>query len=266
MLKTAKNTAERLQLKIKDPVPNAIILGSGLGNLIREMTVIERISYRDIPHFPQTTVQGHKGYLYYGRLNAAKVLAMQGRFHYYEGYNMRQVTFPVRVLRHLGVQNLVVSNAAGGINPNFGVGDIMLITDHINLFPEHPLRGSNDDALGPRFLDMHEAYSADFIEEFTRLGERLNIPLQSGVYVGTPGPSYETPAECRYMKTIGGDAVGMSTVPEVIAAVHMGMKVLGLSVITDMVGTAVSHEKVQRAAQGASARLEKLVSAFLPLL
>ncbi|MEH0007756.1 MAG: purine-nucleoside phosphorylase [Flavobacteriales bacterium] len=266
MLEAAKNTADFLQIKIKNPVSTAIILGSGLGNLTQKMEVVERIPYTVIPNFPQTTVQGHKGYLYRGRLNGVILLAMQGRFHYYEGYTMGQVIFPVRVLYHLGVQNLIVSNAAGGINPDFKVGDIMLITDHINLFPEHPLRGPNDGALGPRFVDMHEAYSTDFIKEMKTLARRLNIGLRSGVYVGTQGPTYETPAEYRYMKTIGGDAVGMSTVPEVIAAAHMGMKVLGLSAITDMVGTAVSHEAVQKAAQGASARLEKLVSAFLPRL
>lgn len=266
MLQAIEQTADFLKTKIDKPVSTAVILGSGLGSLSQRLQGAQRISYADIPNFPQTTVAGHKGYFYHGDLHDTTILAMQGRFHYYEGYSMQQLTFPIRVLHRLGVQNLIVSNAAGGINPDFKVGDIMLITDHINLFPDHPLRGENDQSLGPRFVDMHQAYNPAFQRDMGSVAATLGIDLQHGVYVGTQGPTYETPSEYRYMRIIGGDAVGMSTIPEVIVANHMGMKVLGLSVITDLGGTdpaPVSHEEVQRAATAASERLESLVSAFL---
>lgn len=229
-----------------------IILGTGLGQLVDHIKIVKEIPYGEIPEMPVSTVEGHSGKLIFGYLGEKYVMAMQGRFHYYEGYDMKQVTFPVRVMRHLGVDTLFVSNAAGGMNPEFKVGDIMIITDHINLFPENPLRGRNYEELGTRFPAMTEAYSHRLIEMADKIAAEKGIRVMHGVYVGTPGPTFETPAEYEYFRIIGGDAVGMSTVPEVIVANHAGMRVFGVSVITDLGGKEIrevpTHEEVQKAA------------------
>ena len=229
-----------------------IVLGTGLGGFVDSINVEYRLEYKDIPNMPVSTVEGHKGCLIFGEVGGKKVVAMQGRFHYYEGYTMKQVTFPIRVLALLGIKNLFVSNAAGGINTSFCVGDLMIITDHINLLP-NPLIGPNMAEFGPRFPDMHDCYSHAIRNKATAIAEREHIKLQYGVYVGTTGPTFETQAEYRYFKAIGGDAAGMSTVPEVIVARHMSIPVFGVSVITncglsDEIG---DHEDVQR--QGAKA-------------
>lgn len=240
----------------------AIILGTGLGQLASEITDSYEFSYKDIPNFPVSTVEGHAGKLIFGRLGDKDIMAMEGRFHFYEGYSMKEVTFPVRVMRELGITTLFVSNASGGMNPEFHVGDIMVITDHINLFPEHPLRGKNDPT-GPRFPDMHEAYSHKLIAMADEIAQEKGIQLRHGVYVGVQGPTFETPAEYRMFRICGGDAVGMSTVPEVIVARHCGIKVFGVSVITDLGGfdvpVEVSHEEVQQAANAAQPRMTEIM-------
>lgn len=247
-----------------DRSPRAgIILGSGLGGLVHEIDIQAEVPYAEIPHFPVSTVAGHTGRLIFGMLQGVPVMAMQGRFHYYEGYSMQEVTFPVRVMKAMGVQTLMVSNAAGGMNPDFRVGDLMLIRDHINLFPDSPLRGKNDDTLGPRFPDMSHTYNRDLIDHAIRIGKSMDVHLHTGVYAGVSGPCFETPAEYRYLRIIGADAVGMSTVPEVIVGVHSGLKCFGISVITDLgvegVVSTVSHQEVLDAA----AKAEKKMTAIL---
>jgi purine-nucleoside phosphorylase len=211
-----------------------IILGTGLGTLAEGINLEAKISYEDIPHFPVSTVESHAGRLIFGYLSGKNVVAMQGRFHYYEGYDMKQVTFPVRVMKALGAHTLVVSNACGGMNPQFKSGDIVVITDHINLLGSNPLFGPNDDSLGPRFPDMCCCYDPHLIAIAENAALNLGLKLQRGVYVAVGGPNLETAAEYRFLRFIGADVVGMSTVPEVIVARHQGMKVLGLSLITDM--------------------------------
>lgn len=256
MLEQIKETASYLASRVQEMPKTAIILGTGLGDLAEHIENAVRIPYKEIPNFPVSTVEGHSGQLIFGRLGNKRVMAMQGRFHFYEGYTMQQVTFPVRVMRELGVRTLFVSNAAGAMNPTFKIGDLMIITDHINLFPEHPLRGKNYNELGPRFPEMSQAYSPRLIAEAKQVAKANNIRLVEGVYVGTQGPTFETPAEYRYFYRIGGDAVGMSTVPEVIVARHGGMEVFGMSVVTDLglegVVEKVSHEEVQKAAAAAT--------------
>ena len=210
-----------------------IILGTGLGGLVKEIQIETIVDYGDIPHFPVSTVESHKGKLIFGKLGGKDIVAMQGRFHFYEGYTMQQVTFPVRVMKRLGVETLLISNAAGGMNPLFKKGEIMLITDHINLLGDNPLIGPNDDTLGPRFPDMSEPYTKELIALAEKAAHDLNIQLQKGVFVALTGPTMETRAEYRFLRTIGADVVGMSTVPEVIVAVHQLMRVLGFSIITD---------------------------------
>lgn len=210
-----------------------IILGTGLGNLSSQIQERVEIDYGQIPNFPISTSIGHRGILVAGKIAGREVIAMEGRFHYYEGYSMQEVTYPVRVMKTLGAQTLIVSNAAGGMNPEYESGDLMVITDHINLMGDNPLRGPNDDSLGPRFPDMIEPYSNDLVKLTVTIAKRLNIRLHKGVYVGVSGPNLETRAEYRFLRNIGADAVGMSTVPEVIVGAHMGMKVLGISCITD---------------------------------
>ncbi|MDE6176120.1 MAG: purine-nucleoside phosphorylase [Paramuribaculum sp.] len=255
-LEKIKQTADYIRNRANCEMPDtAIILGTGLGALVDHISDKQMIPYAEIPNFPVSTVEGHSGNLIFGRLGNRRVIAMQGRFHYYEGYDMKEVTFPVRVMRQLGVNTLFVSNAAGGMNKEFRVGDIMVITDHINLFPENPLRGRNYNELGPRFPAMTEAYDKNLIAIADDIAKERDIRLMHGVYVGTPGPTFETPAEYEYFRVIGGDAVGMSTVPEVIVANHAGMKVFGVSVITDLGGKDVTevptHEEVQKAAMQA---------------
>ncbi|MCC5921538.1 MAG: purine-nucleoside phosphorylase [Cyclobacteriaceae bacterium] len=211
-----------------------IILGTGLGALAREIDVETDISYEDIPHFPLSTVESHSGKLTFGHLEGKPVVVMQGRFHYYEGYSMQQLTFPVRVMKLLGIEKLLISNASGGLNPGYAISDLMIISDHINLLPENPLTGKNDPELGVRFPDMSDAYSPKLIAQAEAFAEKEGIKLQKGVYVAVSGPNLETPAEYKYLRIIGGDAVGMSTVPENIVARHMGLECFAISVITDL--------------------------------
>lgn len=264
MLEKIKQTADYLRGRAGELPKIGIILGTGLGTLVDHIENAIYIPYSEIPNFPVSTVQGHKGNLIFGDMGGRRVMAMQGRFHYYEGYDMKQVTFPVRVMQMLGIKTLLVSNAAGGMNKDFKVGDVMVITDHINLFPENPLRGHNYNELGTRFPSMTEAYCQEYINKAFEIGRRLDMRLVHGVYVGTPGPTFETRAEYEYFHIIGGDAVGMSTVPEVIVANHAGMKVFGLSVITDLGGKdikiAPSHEEVQQAAVTAQPTTVKLIT------
>jgi purine-nucleoside phosphorylase len=267
MLERIQETANYIQKKISDIPRYAIILGTGLGELAAEITDQETIPYEEIPNFPVSTVEGHSGKLIFGKLGSKRVIAMQGRFHFYEGYDMKQVTFPVRVFKALGVEYLFVSNAAGGMNGSFDVGDIMLIDDHINLFPEHPLRGKNFSELGTRFPDMSEAYDKQLRLLALEIAKEKNIKLQHGVYVGTQGPTFETPAEYNYFRIIGGDAVGMSTVPEVIVANHAKMKVLAFSIITDLgvIGkiVEVTHEEVQEAAKIAQPKMAEIIRTLI---
>ncbi|MCT1575982.1 purine-nucleoside phosphorylase [Oceanobacillus kimchii] len=211
-----------------------LILGSGLGVLADEIEEAVSIEYKDIPHFPTSTVSGHKGQLVIGTMEGNQVIAMQGRFHYYEGYTMQQVTFPVRVMKELNIEKLIVTNAAGGVNESFSAGDLMLITDHINQMGDNPLIGPNDERHGPRFPDMSTAYDKDLLQLAKNVAKDLDLTVQQGVYVGNSGPVYETPAEVRMLRALGGDAVGMSTVPEVTVANHTGIKVLGISCISNM--------------------------------
>lgn len=262
MLERIQETAAFLKGKMHTSPETAIILGTGLGSLVNEITDKYEINYKDIPHFPLSTVEGHSGKLIFGKLGEKDIMAMQGRFHFYEGYSMQEVTFPVRVMRELGVRTLFVSNAAGGMNPAFSIGDLMIITDHINLFPEHPLRGKNIP-YGPRFPDMSQAYDRELIRKADAIAQEKGIKVQHGVYLGTQGPTFETPAEYKMFHIMGADAVGMSTVPEVIVANHCGIKVFGVSVITDL-GlegqiVEVSHEEVQKAADEAQPRMTEIM-------
>lgn len=254
MLERIQETALFLKSKIHTYPETAIILGTGLGSLANEITDKHEISYQEIPHFPLSTVEGHRGKLIFGKLGGKDIMAMQGRFHFYEGYSMKEITFPIRVMHELGIKTLFVSNAAGGMNPSFNIGDLMIITDHINFFPEHPLRGGNIP-YGPRFPDMSEAYNKELIGKANEIASEKGIKIQHGVYLGTQGPTFETPAEYRMFHILGADAVGMSTVPEVIVANHCGIRVFGISVITDLGVEGkiveVSHEEVQKAADAA---------------
>ena len=238
------------------------MLGTGLGQLASEITDTYEFPYSEIPNFPVSTVEGHSGKLIFGKLGGKDIVAMQGRFHYYEGYSMKEVTFPVRVMYELGIKTLFVSNAAGGMNPEFHIGDIMVITDHINLFPEHPLRGKNFPT-GPRFPDMHQAYDPQLIALADEIAAEKGIRLMHGVYVGVQGPTFETPAEYRMYRILGGDTIGMSTVPEVIVANHCGIRVFGISIVTDLGGfdvpVEVSHEEVQIAANKAQPLMTEIM-------
>ena len=228
MLEKIQETAAYLKGKMHTSPETAIILGTGLGSLANEITEKYEISYSDIPNFPVSTVEGHSGKLIFGKLGNKDIIAMQGRFHYYEGYSMKEVTFPVRVMRELGIKTLFVSNASGGTNADFEIGDLMIITDHINYFPEHPLRGKNIP-YGPRFPDMSEAYSKELIRKADEIAKEKGIKVQHGVYIGTQGPTFETPAEYKLLHILGAVDVYMSTVPEVSVASHCGIKVFGIS-------------------------------------
>lgn len=246
----------------------AIVLGSGLGGLTQELDIIDEIPYTDIPNFPVSTVPGHKGTLIFGRLNDVEVVVLNGRFHYYEGYSMDVVTYPEHVFCGIGIKTIILSNAAGGMNPSFKVGDIMIINDHINFFGTNPLIGRNDDELGPRFPDMSEVYSHRLIALAEEKAVEQSIPIQKGVYIGVTGPCFETPSEYRAYRILGADAVGMSTVPEAIVSHHRGMEIFALSVITDMGGLEevekASHEEVLAAAAAAGPKMVRLICAMLP--
>ena len=264
MLKQIQNTASFIldQTGFKPEI--GIILGSGLGSLTNQIDIQTSIEYKDIPGFPVSTVEGHRGQLIFGILEGKRIAVMQGRFHYYEGYTPQQVVFPVRVMKLLGIEKLFVSNAAGGVNPDFEVGDLMVITDQINLIP-NPLIGQYIAELGPRFPDMSEAYDQQLRQLASMIADKEGIALKYGVYVGGTGPTYETPAEYRYYRAIGGDAAGMSTTPEVIAARHMGIPVFGISVITNvgLAGKKATHEEVQREGNKAAEKMTRLVKGII---
>lgn len=267
MLEEIKKTAAFVRTRTEDFAPEVgIILGTGLGDFADKIDARFIIEYKDVPGFPVSTVEGHKGRMIFGEIEGRRVVAMQGRFHYYEGYTMQQVTFPVRVMQQIGIKYLFVSNASGGINPSFRTGDLMIITDHINFFPEHPLRGKNID-YGPRFPDMSEAYSKELIQKALEIAKEKGIKVQQGVYLGTQGPTFETPSEYKMFHILGADAVGMSTVPEVIVANHCGIKVFGVSVITDLGVEGkiveVSHEEVQKAADEAQPRMTTIMKELI---
>lgn len=231
--KKIEETLTVIRQYTKDNYPIGIILGTGLGGLVKEINIEHEIDYGNLPHFPLSTVESHHGKLIFGTIADKKVVAMQGRFHYYEGYSMQQITYPVRVMKFLGVHTLLVSNACGGMNPSYRKGDIMLMFDHINLLGDNPLIGPNEDELGPRFPDMSEPYSLELIRLAENVAKENNIKVQKGVYIAVPGPNLETKAEYKFLRKTGADVVGMSTIPENIVANHMGMRVLGISIITD---------------------------------
>ena len=255
-------TAKWIKGKMNRSPKTAIILGTGLGQLAAEIKKEMEIPYADIPHFPISTVEGHSGKLIFGTLGDKDILAMEGRFHYYEGYSMKEVTFPIRVMKELGIQTLYLTNASGGVNPSFRIGDIMIITDHINHMPENPLRGENIPQ-GPRFPDMGHAYDPDLVDLADAIAAEKGLKVRHGVYVATQGPCYETPAEYRMFAQLGADAVGMSTVPEVIVARHVGIRCFGFSIITDLGGHGqvmkVTHEDVQKAANEAQPRVAAIM-------
>ncbi len=257
---TTKNILEKTN-HFKPEV--GIILGTGLGGLVNEIHAEYIIPYEEIPNFPLSTVEGHSGKLIFGELGGKKVMAMQGRFHFYEGYDMHQITFPVRVMKALGIHTVCVSNASGGMNPNFEIGEIMIINDHINLFPTNPLIGKNMSELGPRFPDMSEAYDKKLIAKALEIAKTNNIKVSQGIYAGLTGPCFETPAEYSYIRRTGADAVGMSTVPEVIVAKHGSMRVFGISIITDLGVEGkiieITHEEVQQVAAAAEPNMSFIV-------
>jgi purine-nucleoside phosphorylase len=234
MLNRIQEAVDFIQSKTQVKPEFGIILGTGLGGLVKEIEIIDEIPYEQIPNFPVSTVESHKGRLIFGVLGGKNVMAMQGRFHYYEGYSLQEVTFPVRVMKLLGIQKLFVSNASGGVNPDFEVGEIMIINDHINFFPGNPLIGKNLDELGPRFPDMSDPYDTDLIDRAVAIAVKNNIRVSQGVYLGLTGPTLETPAEYKFVRVVGADAVGMSTVPEVIVARHMEIPTFAISIITDL--------------------------------
>jgi len=263
MWEKVQETVSFIKSKTNFTPEYGVILGSGLGSFTDEMKIELVLPYAEIPNFPVSTVLGHKGALVFGTIGEKKVVAMQGRFHYYEGYTMTEVTFPVRVLKYLGIEKLVVSNASGGVNPNYEVGSIVLITDHINMTPEHPLRGKNDERFGPRFVNMSEPYSRKMITKAKELAKELNVKVHEGIYLGLQGPTFETLAEYKMVRIVGADCVGMSTVPEVIVARHMDLETFGVSVITDMGDEGhietISHDEVLEAAKKAEPHVRSLI-------
>ncbi len=267
MLEKIKEAVEYIRPFMAEQPEFVVVLGSGLGKLQDEVQDKVIIDYKSIPNFPQTTVEGHKGRLIYGKIEGKPLLMMAGRFHYYEGYSMQEVTFPMRVFKGLGIEKVILSNASGGVNPNYEVGDAVVISDHINMMPEHPLRGKNLDELGPRFVDMSEAYDKAMREFVVDFGAKNGIEVKQGVYMGLQGPTFETPSEYGLVRILGADCVGMSTVPEVIVAKHMGMRVFCISVITDLGGPEiafpVSHEDVLNAANKAMPKIITLVKGLI---
>jgi purine-nucleoside phosphorylase len=269
-LEKVLETVAFIKNKVNFEPQAGVILGSGLSGLVEATDIQYSLEYKDIPNFPVSTVEGHGGKLIFGLLGGKKIVLMSGRFHYYEGYNMQEVTFPIRVMKYLGASILMVSNAAGGMNKDFKVGDLMIIDDHINLFPEHPLRGKNNAEVGPRFPDMTEPYSFSLIEKANAIAKANNVLVHQGVYIGLQGPTFETRAEYKYLHVIGGDTVGMSTVPEVIVARHMDMQVFGMSVVTDL-GiredmNIITHEEVLEAAHNAAPKMALIFSELLKQL
>ena len=270
MITKIKEAADFLKSQFTQQPKVGIILGTGLGGLVNEIKIEKSIDYKDIPHFPVSTVEGHSGRMIIGTIRGVYVMAMQGRFHYYEGYQMWQVTFPARVMKMAGINTLFVSNASGGLNPSYKVGTIMVINDHINMFGTNPLIGPNMNEFGPRFPDMSEVYSKRLINKAFEIARKEGISLEQGVYLGTTGPTFETPSEYKMFRILGADAVGMSTVPEVIIAHHAGMEIFGISIITDSgvpgeIGE-VSHEEVQKVAAAAEPNMTKIIAKLVQSL
>lgn len=259
MLKKIAETEKFIKERITETPHTGIILGTGLAGLVKEIDVSVKIPYTEIPNFAVSTVEGHHGQLIFGKLGGEQVVAMQGRFHFYEGYDMKEVTFPVRVMKALGVEYLFASNASGGVNPDFEIGELMILNDHINLFPSNPLIGVNEPSLGPRFPDMSNVYDREMINKAKEIAKANNIKVSEGVYAGLTGPCLETPAEYRYVRAIGADAVGMSTVPEIMVARHMGIPCFAISIITDLGVDGkivkVTHEDVQKVAEEAEPKM-----------
>lgn len=267
MWEQVQETVNYIKEKTNFSPEYGIILGSGLGSFTDDIAVEFTLPYSEIPNFPVVTVEGHKGALVFGTIGDKKVVAMQGRFHFYEGYDMKQVTFPVRVMKFIGVYKLIVSNASGGVNHNYNVGSIVILKDHINMMPEHPLRGKNDERFGPRFVNMSEPFSRKMIVKAKELANSLQIKVHDGVYLGLQGPTFETLSEYKMVKALGADCVGMSTVPEVIVARHMDLETFGISVITDMGNEesidTISHDEVLEAAKEAEPKVRQLIKELI---
>ncbi len=270
MLKKVSEAVDAIKAKYKTKPSVGIVLGSGLGSFVSEINVEYKINYADIPNFPVSTVEGHSGELIFGEIGGKKVVAMAGRFHYYEGYSTQEVVFPIRVLKFLGIETLLISNAAGGTNRSFRVGDLMVIKDHISMLTLNPLLGKNEDDFGPRFPDMSEPYKKYLIASAKNIASQNDIDLKEGVYVGVTGPTFETRAEYKMLSLLGGDAVGMSTVQEVVAAVHLGLPVFAMSVITDIgireEENTITHEEVLQAAKDAEPKLTLIFKEIIAAL
>jgi purine-nucleoside phosphorylase len=270
MDKKYKESFEYLKSRSSLKPETGIVLGTGLGGLVKQINIETEIPYEEIPHFPLSTVEGHKGRLIFGTISGRTVVAMNGRFHYYEGYTMQEVTYPIRIMKILGIREILISNAAGGVNPDFKVGDLMLIRDHIDFFPDNPLRGLNIKDFGPRFPDMSQVYDPALLELAVQSAAELDLKIHKGVYLGNPGPSFETPAEYTHYRTIGADAIGMSTVPEVIVARHMDLKICAISVITNIATPGYfdvnTHQDVQKAATRAQEGLAGLIGLLIKKL
>ncbi len=267
MWELVQETVNYIKNKTNFTPEYGVILGSGLGGFTEDIKIAFTLPYNEIPNFPVSTVEGHKGALVFGTIGLKKVVAMQGRFHYYEGYSMQEVTFPVRVMKCIGESKLVVSNASGGVNPNYKVGSIVVITDHINMMPEHPLRGKNDDRFGPRFVNMSEPYSLKMRAKLKEIAKAFSIEVHEGVYLGLQGPTFETLHEYKMVKGLGADCVGMSTVPEVIVARHMELETFGISVVTDIGSEEhlenINHAAVLKAAQASEPKVRLLVKELI---
>lgn len=267
MWEKVQQTVNYIKEKTNFTPEYGVILGSGLGSFTDDITVAFTLPYDEVPNFPVSTVEGHKGALVFGTIGDKKVVAMQGRFHFYEGYDMKEVTFPVRVMKYLGVEKLIVSNASGGVNPNYEVGSIVILKDQINMLPEHPLRGKNDERFGPRFVNMSEPFSKRMMLKAKEIAKDLNIKVQDGIYLGLQGPTFETLAEYKMVKILGADCVGMSTVPEVIVARHMDLETFGISVITDMGNEesieSITHAEVLEAAKNAEPQVRNLIKELI---
>jgi purine-nucleoside phosphorylase len=267
MLEKINHTASYIRQQTNFQPDFGIVLGSGLGGLVKEISIEHSLDYSSIPNFPVSTVKGHSSKLIFGTLGGKKVMALQGRFHYYEGYTMQEVTFPIRVMKALGVKRLLLSNASGGMNPAYQTGDAVIISDHINLMPSNPLIGKNYDELGPRFPEMSEPYDKEMITLAKKIADKNGFRSHIGVYAGVPGPCFETPAEYRYIRIIGADIVGMSTVPEVIAARHGGMPCFAISIVTDLGGfeeaQKVSHEEVLKVATAAESKMTAIIKGMI---